>query len=203
MGYRYILEKGHPKSIYSLFPTKISTRPRFGQELFMPIRRTQHTRAHRFDGSNEFLQENKSKIKTFADIGPANSLGAVSTYETRLVLEEGASVYAVDIVKFNKEKAAQNSVVRSGKLRIDSVKPLLHAISAKPLPCQCDAIRVGNVFGWMSAEDIVRSINNIWKSLRLNGFLITKHDGIQRIFKKTKSGFILLRQLDKTLDSPL
>ncbi len=89
-----------------------------------------------------------------------------------------AKVFAVDVVKMPKEH-----------LRGKQVVPVLLAISRKPLPFKCDAIRFTNTSMYMSERDMRRAVVNIWKSLNDGGFLLSSNPSKVFVLRKTSEGF--------------
>jgi len=144
----------------------------------MWVRAKQISSAHRFPRLDNFLRKHKSQIKVFAEVGAANGKGAPMAFDARTALGRSAKVFAVDVVKMPEEH-----------LRGQKVIPVLHAISKRPLPFKCDAIRLTNVTMYMSEGDMKRSIRNIWRSLNDGGFLLGSNINKLFILRKTGTGF--------------
>ncbi len=112
---------------------------------------------------NSFLAAHKDKIRVFADVGAGNIKGAPTTIEARDILGPKAKIYAVD------RKLTKSDFTLSWK----GVQQLKHRITRAPLPFECDAIRFANVSEYMTREDVEKSLDNIWHSLKPHGFLLS------------------------------
>ena len=159
------------------------------------VRRTrviqsQWTSPRRYPAHLEFLEKHRQEIRAFADIGPGNFVGAPTTYEAKAALGPGSVVHAVDVKKLNTGIAA--IFAGDNNLKVDDITPLLHSISRKPLPLQCDAIRLANVTNWISKAERDNALQNVWKSLRLGGYLLGAYAGREFVFRKTSEGFEIL-----------
>ena len=130
----------------------------------------------RFPAHTDFLRIHASEIKKFADVGAGSFQGAPTTFDVAEALPK-ASVFAVDI--HNPTFGALDP----------SVRPLLHAISRKPLPSagSWDAIRLANVTQHMSQSDRRRAVVNIWHSLRDGGYLLGAFSAHKFVLKKVSA----------------
>jgi hypothetical protein len=148
---------------------------------------------------NNFLVKNKDKIKVFADIGAGNIAGAPTTVEAKEILWKDAKVYAVDRI-LAKSPENKRNIESSG------VNQLRHRITHAPLPFPCDAIRLANVAQYMHEEEFVKTLDNIWHSLKPHGFLLSAgaygleanpyNESVLIKVKKTKlhpNGFVQLK----------
>lgn len=122
------------------------------------------TSRYRYPLHKKFLRANRAGIKVFYDIGAANFLGAPTTIDAKHALGKHSAVVAVDLIKAQKRERK--------KIKRARVSELLHAITLKPLPVQCDAIRFANVSQYMKRGDVIRALNNIWQSLKPGGYLL-------------------------------
>ncbi|VVB75762.1 Uncharacterised protein [uncultured archaeon] len=162
-------------NVFSLFRSYGKTR---GKGKTMWVAAKQISSSRRFPTLDKFLRKHKSQIKVFAEVGAANGKGAPMAFDARNALGRSAKVFAVDVVKMPNLYLNQRRVT-----------PVLHAISRKPLPFKCDAIRLTNVTMYMSESDVRRSIVNIWKSLNEGGFLLGSNINKLFILRKTSTGF--------------
>lgn|GEM_PF-1533822 len=144
----------------------------------MQVRAKQISRPNRFPSLTAFLRKNRGQINIFAEVGASNLIGAPMAFDARQALGKKSKVFAVDVVKMPNEY-----------FRGKQIEPLLHAISRKPLPFKCDAIRFTNTSMYMSEGDMKRSVINIWKSLNEGGVLLSSNSGKVFILRKTKDGF--------------
>ncbi|MCX6804334.1 MAG: class I SAM-dependent methyltransferase [Candidatus Diapherotrites archaeon] len=108
--------------------------------------------------------------------------GAPFAFEAKVVLGKSAKIFAVDVVKFSHPSLKYRPFNKSL-----SVNPLLHSITRKPLPFECDAISFSNVSCHMEERQLVNAIKNIWESLRDGGYLISGYDGKMVVLKKIAS----------------
>jgi SAM-dependent methyltransferase len=116
----------------------------------------------RYPNHNRFLEQNKNKIRVFADIGAGVAGGAPTTIEAKECLGEDAHVWAIDIYE--------------PKEYIHGVNFLNHRMQNAPLKFQCDAIRLANVSHYLTRQELTRTLDNIWRSLRPGGFLLGAND---------------------------
>jgi len=116
-----------------------------------------------------FLRKHGESINVFADIGCAISAGAPTTIEAREALGKNARVLAVDV--FNSSAEIEEILGREG------IEIRKHDIVREPLPFQCDAIGFRNVAQWMDHSDRRRALFNVWKSLKVGGFLLGALEG--------------------------
>lgn len=116
---------------------------------------------------NKFLEQNRGRIRVFADIGCDIEEGAPTTIKAKQALGRESKVYAVDVIK-------QDEIDPDRLERVESngIIPMMHWISKGPLPFQCNAIRWANVSYHMSQSDRRRALVNIWKSLPEGGLLL-------------------------------
>ena len=174
-----------------------------GSEVYRTaVRNLKYTWGGRYGLHRTFLSFNREKIKVFADIGAANLAGAPTTVDAKITLSPGAKVFAVD------RKLSPKDLSKAG------IEQLKHRITQAPLPFQCDAIRLANVVQYMGEKDLLRTLDNIWHSLKPKGFLLTagpmeptdRHKSVsghnERVLvkvRKTKNnpyGFVELKLLD-------
>ena len=162
------------------FPSNEKIRLKFS------IKRGQFSEQDRYQGHDKFLRQNKHKIGVFADIGCCFAFGAPTTLDARKALGNNAEIYGTDIANLPNKKMWKKYVERG-------INPLKHNIAKSPLPFRCDAIRFANVSQHMSQSDRRRAIFNIWKSLKIGGFLLGATDYMrvehEFILRKTASGF--------------
>jgi len=119
------------------------------------------TYSKRYPKANQFLRENRDKIKVFADVGAGNIAGAPTTIDARLALGGQAEVFAVDKLVSKQDFATKG---------ITQVK---HDIRKDPLPFECDALRLANVSQYLDREELERTLDHIWHSLKPHGFLLS------------------------------
>ncbi|HLD58374.1 MAG TPA: class I SAM-dependent methyltransferase [archaeon] len=146
----------------------------------------------RYPNLNRFLENNRNRIRVFADVGAGNAAGAPTAVEAKEILGKDCKVYAVDIFKPDKT------------LCMSDVQVVHLAIQKKPLPFQCDAIRFTNVSHYMTREDLAAALDNIWASLKMHGFLLGANElrTSQKDFLANKQHEFVLIKVKKTKRNP-
>jgi len=125
------------------------------------VRNRTHTWGGRYGLHNDFLRANKDRVKVFADVGAGNVVGAPTTVECKKILGPDARVIAVD------RKITGAFIGETG------VEQLKHRITRGPLPFVCDAVALRNVATYLSERDFLLALDNVWRSLKPHGLLLT------------------------------
>lgn len=147
------------------------------------------TRKKRYPLHNKFLKARKEEIKVFAYVGSSINQGAPTTIDARRALGKNSKIYATDITP------AKESIKK--KIANSNLSIIKYDATRQPFPETCDAIRFANVSNWLNESQRRRAIINIWKSLRVGGYLLGSIEYFNRekaiegqfVLRKTPHGF--------------